>query len=69
MVINEILSECEDGGYDLLVLGQHLIDHDAGGAFSENIAEVLALRCPIPVLVIRPHRWSKDIATAGTPGT
>ena len=63
MVVNEILHECEDGGYDLLILGQHLVDMDAGGAFSENIAEVLALECPIPVLVVRPRRWAEGAAT------
>ncbi len=60
MVINEILHECETGGYDLLILGQHMVDMDAGGLFSENIAEVLALECPIPVLVVRPRRWTED---------
>lgn len=58
MVVNEILHECETGGYDLLILGQHLVDMEAGGPFSENIAEVLAIECPIPVLVVRPRRWA-----------
>ncbi len=60
MVVNEILHECEAGGYDLLILGQHLVDMDAGGPFSENIAEVIAIQCSIPVLVIRPRRWFED---------
>lgn len=58
MVVNEILQECETGGYDLLILGQHLSDLDAGGPLSENIAEVLAVECSIPVLVVRPRRWA-----------
>jgi len=58
MVVNEILHECETGGYDLLILGQHLVDMDAGGVYSENIAEVLAVECSIPVLVVRPRRWA-----------
>ncbi len=62
MVVNEILHECETGGYDLLILGQHLVDMDAGGPFSENIAEVLAVECPIPVLVVRPRRWAEGAA-------
>jgi nucleotide-binding universal stress UspA family protein len=62
MVVNEILAECDDGGYDLLILGQHLVDRSAGGAFSENIAEDLAMECPIPVLVVRPRRWAEDPA-------
>jgi nucleotide-binding universal stress UspA family protein len=62
MVINEVLHECEDGGYDLLILGQHLMDRKAGGPFSENLSEVLALECQIPVLVVRPRRWAEEAA-------
>lgn len=62
MVVREILAECEDGGYDLLILGQHLVDREAGGLFSENIAEDLAMECPIPVLVVRPRRWIEGAA-------
>lgn len=65
MVINEILQECETGGYDLLILGQHFVDLEAGGPLSENIAEVLVVECPIPVLVVRPRRWAEG-AAAGT---
>lgn len=63
MVVNEILHECEDGGYDLLILGQHLMDRKAGGPFSENLSEVLACECQIPVLVVRPRRWAEEVAT------
>jgi len=69
MVVNEILHECETGGYDLLILGQHLVDLDAGGPFSENIAEVLAVECPIPVLIVRPRRWAEGAATGANAGT
>jgi nucleotide-binding universal stress UspA family protein len=62
MVVNEILHECEDGGYDLLILGQHLMDRKAGGPFSENLSEVLACECQIPVLVVRPRRWAEEVA-------
>ncbi|MCH2375306.1 MAG: universal stress protein [Planctomycetes bacterium] len=58
MVIREILQECGTRHYDLLVLGQHLADKEAGGPLSENIAELLALESPIPVMVIRPRRWA-----------
>ncbi|HVR72910.1 MAG TPA: universal stress protein, partial [Planctomycetota bacterium] len=68
MVVNEILEECHDGGYDLLILGQHIVDRESGGPFSENIAEDLALECPIPVLVVRPRRWAEGAAT-GQPET
>jgi len=63
MVVHEILHECEDGGYDLLILGQHLMDRKAGGPFSENLSEVLACECQIPVLVVRPRRWAEEAAT------
>jgi nucleotide-binding universal stress UspA family protein len=56
LVVSEILGECRQGGHDLLVLGQHLVDRSSGSALSENLAEMLALECPIPVIVVRPHR-------------
>jgi nucleotide-binding universal stress UspA family protein len=58
MVVREILSEVEEGHYDLLVLGQHLADKASGGPLTEDISEILALECPIPVLVVRPRRWA-----------
>jgi nucleotide-binding universal stress UspA family protein len=58
MVVHEILAECEEGHFDLLILGQHLADKEAGGQLSENIAELLAVECPIPVLIVRPRRWA-----------
>jgi nucleotide-binding universal stress UspA family protein len=60
MVVNEIFNECRDGGYDLLILGQHLANRETGSDLSENIAEDLALHCPIPVLVVRPRRWADE---------
>ena len=63
MVVSEILHECKDGGYDLLILGQHLMDRKAGGPLSENLSEVLACECQIPVLVVRPRRWAEETAT------
>lgn len=60
MVVNEIFNECRDGGYDLLILGQHLVNREAGSDLSENLAEDLALHCPIPVLVVRPRRWADE---------
>lgn len=62
MVVHEIIAECEEGHYDLAVLGQHLARREAGGILSENLAEDIALECPIPVLVVRPR---KQPATAG----
>ena len=58
MVVREILSECHEGHYDLLILGQHLADREMGGPLSQNLAEILALESPIPVLIIRPRRWA-----------
>ena len=58
MVVREILAECHEGHYDLLILGQHLADKATGGPLSENIAEILAMESPIPVLVVRPRRWA-----------
>ncbi len=58
MVVREILAECRRGGHDLLVLGQHLAVKEAGGPLSANIAELLAVECPIPVLIVRPRRWA-----------
>jgi len=63
MVVHEILQECHDGGYDLLILGQHLADRETGGPLSENIAEILAVECPIPVLIVRPTRWAANTAS------
>ncbi len=62
MVLREILTECQRGGYDLLILGQHLAVREAGGPFSENLAERLAVESPIPVLVIRPRRWAAGVS-------
>ncbi len=59
MVVRGILEECREGHYDLLILGQHLAVKEAGGPLSENIAEILALECPIPVIVVRPRRWAE----------
>ncbi len=58
MVVPGILDECRRGHYDLLILGQHLAIKEAGGPLSENIADLLAVECPIPVLVVRPRRWA-----------
>ena len=58
MVVGGILDECQQGHYDLLILGQHLAVKEAGGPLSENIAEILAMECPIPVLIVRPRRWA-----------
>ena len=58
LVVREILSECHEGHYDLLILGQHLADRDMGGPLCQNLAEILAVECPIPVLIIRPRRWA-----------
>ena len=58
MVVPGILDECRRGHYDLLILGQHLAVKEAGGPLSENIADLLAVECPIPVLVVRPRRWA-----------
>ena len=60
MVVNEIIAECEEGHYDLLVLGQHLAIKATGGPLSEDIAETLAVRSPIPVVVVRPRRWAAE---------
>ena len=62
MVVHEIIAECEEGHYDLAILGQHLARREAGGIFSENLAEDIALECPIPVLVVRPR---SQAATTG----
>jgi nucleotide-binding universal stress UspA family protein len=62
MVVHEIIAECEEGHYDLVVLGQHIARRETGGIFSENLAEDIALECPIPVLIIRPR---KQTANAG----
>jgi nucleotide-binding universal stress UspA family protein len=59
MVVPEIIAECKEGAYDLLILGQHLVDPDAGGALAENLAEDLAMECPIPTLVIRARKRGK----------
>ena len=61
MVVREILDECERGPYDLLILGQHLATKDSGGPLSQNIAEILAMESPIPVLIIRPRRWAAGV--------
>jgi nucleotide-binding universal stress UspA family protein len=62
MVVHEIIAECEEGHYDLVILGQHIARRETGGIFSENLAEDIALECPIPVLVVRPR---KQTAIAG----
>jgi nucleotide-binding universal stress UspA family protein len=62
MVVHEIIAECEEGHYDLVILGQHIMRRETGGIFSENLTEDIALECPIPVLVVRPR---KQTATAG----
>jgi nucleotide-binding universal stress UspA family protein len=64
LVVNEILTECNKGEYDLLILGQHLVERETGGPFSENLAETLAVECPLPVLVVRPRRWTSGAPSA-----
>lgn len=59
LVVHEILSEAREGHYDLLVVGQHLAEEESGGPLAENLAQVLALECPIPVLMVRPRLWAR----------
>ncbi|MBI4583407.1 MAG: universal stress protein [Planctomycetes bacterium] len=61
MVTHEIPAECQRGGYDLLILGQHLAETEAGQELAENLAEILVMETPIPVLVVRPRRWAAQI--------
>lgn len=61
MVVREILEECQRGHYDLLILGQHLATKDSGGPLSQNLAELLAMESPIPVLIVRPRRWATGV--------
>ncbi len=61
MVTHEIPAECQHGGYDLLILGQHLAETEAGQELAENLAEILVMESPIPVLVVRPRRWAAQI--------
>lgn len=67
MVISEILAECHTGRYDLLILGQHLAEKETGGPLSENLAQILAMESPIPVLMIRPRRWVSVSGSLPTP--
>ncbi len=62
MVVPEVIAECLQGGHDLLIIGQHRIAPEAGGALAENLAVDLADQSPIPVLVVRPRQES-----SGTP--
>lgn len=66
LVVNEIIAECNQGGFDLLILGQHLMDREAGEPLSENLAETLALECPIPVLVVRPRLLGANAAAGAS---
>jgi nucleotide-binding universal stress UspA family protein len=68
MVVHEILEECHEGQFDLLVLGQHLAEADAGGPLTENIAEILAMECPIPLVIVRPRRSSGEVGRTPASG-
>lgn len=66
MVVPGILDECRRGHYDLLILGQHLAVREAGSDLSQNIADLLAVECPIPVLIVRPRRWAAGSRAGGS---
>jgi len=56
LVVNEILAEAEEGGYDLLVIGAHA----AAGLYRfllDDLTTQLVLGSPRPVLVVRPKGY------------
>ncbi len=56
LVLNEILAEAEEGGYDLLVIGAHA----APGLYRfllDNLTTQIVLGSPRPVLVVKPKGY------------
>lgn len=61
LIEEEILDAIEEGGFDLLVVGAHLVEEESRGE-RMNFAERFALDAPIPVLIHRPRA---EVAGAG----
>lgn len=55
LVVDEILHEIHEGGYDLLVIGAHDV-HGREGFLYEDLASLLVRASPVSTLVIRDAR-------------
>lgn len=53
IVVEEILAELREGGYDLLVIGAHLARTPLERLLLEDISAELLLRSPVPVLLVQ----------------
>ncbi|MBL8767584.1 MAG: universal stress protein [Planctomycetes bacterium] len=53
LIVDELLSEIEEGGHDLLIIGAHRPE-GAPTWMLDDVTERILLRCPIPILVLRP---------------
>lgn len=56
IVVEEILTELREGGYDLLVIGAHLARTPLERLLLEDISADLLLRSPVPVLLVQGAR-------------
>ncbi|MBU0492045.1 MAG: universal stress protein [Chloroflexi bacterium] len=54
LVLDEILAETRQGGYDLLIIGSH-ITPGIRSFLVENLSADIALAAPCPVLIVHPH--------------
>lgn len=53
LIVDELLAEIEEGGHDLLIIGAHRPE-GAPTWMLDDVTERILLRCPIPILVLRP---------------
>jgi len=60
LVVDEIVGELQDGGYDLLVIGAHRSQGLVERLLFEDVSKDLLGQSPVPVLVVKTARTGAD---------